>query len=55
MLQIDRLIDMDSIMKPTKHCVKRGKQEWRNGNIIEGYILSHIWDYHHESPHIINV
>jgi hypothetical protein len=42
----------DSIMKPTKHCLKRG-EGMENGNIMEGVSMSKVhcmyeWNYYNE-------
>jgi hypothetical protein len=43
----------DSIMKPTKHCLRKERKERVNGNITEGVNLfklhcTHVWNYHDE-------
>jgi hypothetical protein len=50
----------DSIMKPTKHCLKRGRESWGSGNIGEGANLFKLQCTHEgittmKSPPIINV
>jgi hypothetical protein len=45
----------DSIIKPTKYCLKRQGEERENANIMEGMNLfkvlcTHVWNYHNETP-----
>jgi hypothetical protein len=45
----------ESIIKPTKHCLKKEEERRENGTVMEEVNLfkahcKHVWNYHNEIP-----